>query len=101
MSRFLLKKATENLVIEVGGQERTGRELTTFLEKLIELEKVDREIARLSEEVAALPKRVEAIEHRLADDKAAVEQAKAAIKNNDAGRRKLEADIQGFQRSDA
>src|SRR5881409_2753067 len=37
MSRFLLKKATENLVIDVGGQELRGRELTSFLEKLIEL----------------------------------------------------------------
>ena len=37
MSRFLLKKATENLVIEVGGYELKGRELTSFLEKLIEL----------------------------------------------------------------
>jgi len=37
MSRFLLKKATENLVIEVGGQELKGRDLTSFLEKLIEL----------------------------------------------------------------
>jgi DNA gyrase subunit B len=37
MSRFLLKKATENLTIELqNGQEITGRELTTFLEKLIE-----------------------------------------------------------------
>ena len=37
MSRFLLKKATENLVIEVGGHELNGRDLTSFLEKLIEL----------------------------------------------------------------
>src|SRR4029077_7934351 len=37
MSRFLLKKATENLVLAVGGQELKGRELTGFLEKLIEL----------------------------------------------------------------
>src|SRR3989441_3091849 len=37
MSRFLLKKATENLVIDVGGHELKGRELTGFLEKLIEL----------------------------------------------------------------
>src|SRR2546427_9903855 len=37
MSRFLLKKATDNLVIEVGGQELKGRELTGFLERLIEL----------------------------------------------------------------
>ena len=67
------------------------------LEKLIELEKVDREITRLSDEVAALPKRVAAIEEHLAGDKAAVEKAKAAIKTNEASRRKLEADIQGFQ----
>lgn len=67
------------------------------LQKLIELEKVDREFVRLTDEVAALPKRVDAIEHKLADDKAAVEKAKAAIKNNEAGRRKLEADIKAFQ----
>lgn len=67
------------------------------LAKLIELEKVDREITRLSEEVAALPKRVAAIEEHLAGDKAAVEKAKAAIKSNEAARRKLETDIQGFQ----
>jgi uncharacterized protein len=67
------------------------------LEKLIELEKVDREITRLSDEVAALPKRVAAIEEHLAGDKAAVEKAKAAIKSNEAARRKLETDIQGVQ----
>src|SRR5205807_4876245 len=67
------------------------------LEKLIELEKVDREIARLSEEVSALPKRITAIEARLADNKAAVEKAKTDIKANESSRRKLEADIQGFQ----
>ena len=71
--------------------------MNTDLEKLIELEKVDREIVRLNEEVASLPKRVAAIESKLADDKAAVERAKAAIKSNESGRRKLEADIQGFQ----
>jgi uncharacterized protein len=67
------------------------------LEKLIELEKVDREIGRLSDEVAALPKRVALIEEKLAGDKAKVEQAKAAIKNNEASRRKHEADIQTAQ----
>jgi uncharacterized protein len=67
------------------------------LEKLIELEKVDREIGRLSDEVAALPKRVALIEETLAGDKAKVEQAKAAIKNNEASRRRYEADIQTSQ----
>src|SRR5215813_2135316 len=67
------------------------------LEKLIELERADREIARLTEEVAALPRRVAAIEEKLADDKAAVEHAKAAIKANETSRRKLESDIQTSQ----
>lgn len=71
--------------------------MNSDLQKLIELEKADREIARLTEEVAALPRRVAAIEGKLADDKAAVEHAKAAIKSNEAGRRKLDTDIQGFQ----
>lgn len=67
------------------------------LEKLIELEKTDRESSRLTDEIASLPKRVAVIEEKLADDKAAVEHARTAIKGNEAGRRKLEADIQGFQ----
>jgi len=67
------------------------------LEKLIELEKIDREVTRLTDEVAALPKRVAAIEAKLAEHKAAVEKAKAQIKANETGRRQLEADIKGFQ----
>src|SRR5438270_9267151 len=67
------------------------------LERLIELEKVDREAVRLSDEVAALPKRVAAIEEKLAEHKAAVEKAKARSKSNEAVRRQLEADIKSFQ----
>src|SRR5262249_32005523 len=67
------------------------------LERLIELEKVDREVARLTEEVAALPKRVAAIEEKLAEHKAAVEKAKTQIKGNEANRRQFEVDIKGFQ----
>jgi predicted nucleic acid-binding Zn-ribbon protein len=67
------------------------------LQKLIELEKVDREATRLTEEVAALPKRVAAIEEKLAEHKTAVEKAKASIKANEAGRRQSEADIKGYQ----
>jgi DNA gyrase subunit B len=40
MSKFLLKKATDNLTIIAGGHELKGRELTTFLEKLIEMNMV-------------------------------------------------------------
>jgi predicted nucleic acid-binding Zn-ribbon protein len=71
--------------------------MNAALQKLIELEKVDREIARLSDEVAALPKRVASIEEQLAEHKAAVEKAKGALKTNEADRRKLEAEIQTFQ----
>jgi predicted nucleic acid-binding Zn-ribbon protein len=67
------------------------------LEKLIELEKIDREASRLTDEVAGLPKRVAAIEEKLAEHKAAVEKAKAQIKSNEANRRQSEADIKGFQ----
>jgi uncharacterized protein len=67
------------------------------LQRLIELEKVDREVARLSDEVATLPRRVAAIEEKLAEHKAAVEKAKARIKNNESSRRQLEAEIKGFQ----
>lgn len=67
------------------------------LERLIELEKVDREASRLIEEVAGLPKRVAAIEGKLAEHKAGVERAKTQIKSNEANRRQLESDIKGFQ----
>jgi uncharacterized protein len=67
------------------------------LQRLIELEKIDREAMRLSEEVASLPRRVAAIEAKLAEHKAAVEQAKARVKSNEASRRQNEADIKGFQ----
>ncbi|HEY2114142.1 MAG TPA: C4-type zinc ribbon domain-containing protein [Candidatus Angelobacter sp.] len=67
------------------------------LQRLTELEKIDRESSRLTEEVAGLPKRVAAIEAKLAEHKAAVEKAKAGIKGNETTRRQLEADIKGFQ----
>lgn len=67
------------------------------LERLIELEKVDREASRLNDEVTGLPRRVAAIEEKLAEHKAAVEKAKARIKSNEANRRQLETDIKGFQ----
>jgi predicted nucleic acid-binding Zn-ribbon protein len=63
------------------------------LEKLIELERTDREIARLQQEITALPRRVAVIEQKLARSKAQVESARAAIKNGEALRRKQEAEI--------
>lgn len=40
MSRFLLKKATENVSVALDGRELRGRDLTGFLEKLIEFNTV-------------------------------------------------------------
>ena len=67
------------------------------LEKLIELQGVEREIARLTAEVAALPGRVAAIEAQLADTRAQVEKAKAAIAANLNDRRRQEQKIQDEQ----
>lgn len=67
------------------------------LQRLTELEKIDREALRLTEEITSLPKRVAAIEEKLAEHKAAVEQAKARVKGNEASRRQNEADIKGLQ----
>jgi DNA gyrase subunit B len=46
MSRYLLKKATENLTVEVRGTEVNGRELTNLLERLIELNAVFAKVDR-------------------------------------------------------
>jgi DNA gyrase subunit B len=46
MSKFLLRKATENLTIQADGHELHGRELTSFLEKLIELNSVFNRVDR-------------------------------------------------------
>jgi len=67
------------------------------LEKLIELEKVDREISRLRQEVGTLPGRMAVIEQKLNASKAKVETARAKIKAGDANKRKYEADIQAQQ----
>ncbi|HVP64156.1 MAG TPA: C4-type zinc ribbon domain-containing protein [candidate division Zixibacteria bacterium] len=67
------------------------------LERLIELQKVDAEVARLNAEIAALPKHVAAIEAKLAKSKERVEKAKAAIKADETARRKHEQNIQDHQ----
>lgn len=67
------------------------------LEKLIELEKVDGEIARLRQEVAALPARVAAIEQKLNASRAQVEAARAKLKAVEAAKRRYESAIQEQQ----
>lgn len=68
--------------------------MTADLEKLLQLEKVNIEIARLTDEVATLPKKVAAIEAKLAGAKQKVEAAQADIKKHDQAKRALESDIQ-------
>lgn len=67
------------------------------LVKLLELQRVDSEIARLRQEIAALPKRVAEIETTLAGHVAAVEKAKVSAKTNEQERRKFEGEIQNVQ----
>src|SRR5579884_3539269 len=67
------------------------------LAHLIELERADREIARLSDEIATLPKHLAAIESKLADIKSRVQKAQEAIKAQEATRRRHESDIQDLQ----
>src|SRR3954462_1455482 len=71
--------------------------MSSDLDRLIKLERVDREIGNLSAEVAALPKRVAEIEHHLSDAKPKVDQAKTAIKAQDQKKSTPKPDIQSFQ----
>lgn len=65
------------------------------LAKLMDLQQVEGEIARLSAEVAALPKHLHAIEAKLSSAKDRLERAKAAIKSDEMAKRKYESEIQG------
>jgi len=67
------------------------------VEKLLQLEEVEREIARLRGEVAALPRRVAEIEAKLAGINADIERARKSLKDIEANRRKREGDIQSLQ----
>ena len=67
------------------------------LERLIELQAVDSDIARLNAEVAALPKKIAAIETKLHNSKAQVEKVKAAMQAGDKAKRGFEGDIQAQQ----
>ncbi|MGA3212924.1 MAG: C4-type zinc ribbon domain-containing protein [Terriglobales bacterium] len=66
----------------------------SVLQTLLQLEEVDREIARLQAEIAALPVRVAQIEAQLAGVDADVERGSKALKDIEAARRKHEGDIQ-------
>ena len=65
------------------------------LAKLMDLQQVEGEIARLAAEVAALPKHLQIIEAKMNSAKDRVEKAKAAIKADEMAKRKYESEIQG------
>jgi hypothetical protein len=67
------------------------------IEKLLELQIADNEIRTLQNEIAALPKRVAAIEQKLAGTKAHLEKARLAAKDDEASRKKFEANIKDLQ----
>ncbi len=67
------------------------------LEALIRVQTLDQETAQLRGEIAALPKRLAALESRLAAEKTAVEQVQKALKDEEAGRRRLESDLKDQQ----
>lgn len=71
--------------------------MNSDLQKLIELQKIDSQIAAVRAEVASLPKHVAQIETKLAGSKAKVDAALAAAKSDEATRRKHESDIQDQQ----
>jgi predicted nucleic acid-binding Zn-ribbon protein len=67
------------------------------LQRLIDLDRIDREITRLNSEIAALPKRITLIESQLATSKAKLEASQARVKAIDSDKRKNELDIQSTQ----
>ena len=70
--------------------------MTSDLTKLVELQAVDAELARLNTLLAAVPKTLVRIESQLAAAKKRVEDARAAIKAGEAAKRKHEQDIQAL-----
>ncbi len=64
------------------------------LEQLIELDKTDREIARLNAEINALPKRITLIEAQLSDARGKLDASKTRLVAIESERRRLELDIQ-------
>ena len=71
--------------------------MRTELEALMRLQTIDQETAQLRAAIAALPKRLAALETKLAAEKAAVEQGVKALKDEEAGRRRLESDLKDQQ----
>ncbi len=71
--------------------------MNSDLQKLIDLQQIDSQIAALRAEVAALPKHVAEIEAKLSNARTKLDAAQAAMKADETARRKHESDIQDQQ----
>jgi predicted nucleic acid-binding Zn-ribbon protein len=67
------------------------------LQRLIDVDRIDREIIRINNEVAALPKRIAQIEAQHAAAKAKLDASLARVKAIESDRRKAELDISAAQ----
>jgi predicted nucleic acid-binding Zn-ribbon protein len=70
--------------------------MPTDLEKLVELQRVDLELARLNAQLAAIPKTLARIDAQLAAARKGVEDARAAIKAGETAKRQYEQEIQSL-----
>jgi len=70
--------------------------MPTDLEKLVELQGVDLEIARLNAQLATIPKTIARIDAQLATARKRVDDARAAIKTGEATKRQYEQEIQSL-----
>jgi hypothetical protein len=64
---------------------------------LVQLQETDQNINRLRTEIGALPRQLAALEAKLAAQKAGVDRETKAIKDEEAGRRRLESDLKDQQ----
>lgn len=70
--------------------------MPTDLEKLVELQAVDLEVARLKAQLASIPKTIARIDAQLASARKRVEDARAAIKAGETAKRHYEQEIQSL-----
>lgn len=70
--------------------------MPTDLEKLVELQAVDLELARLNARLAAIPKTIARIDAKLASARQRVEDARATIKAGENAKRQYEQEIQSL-----
>ena len=70
--------------------------MPTDLEKLVELQAVDLELARFNAQLAAIPKTIARIDAQLASARQRVADAQAAIKTGESSKRQYEQEIQSL-----